>query len=126
VDRYGVIICEFNDIVDIKRRFITSNRIFVENHDRDLTERGKALFFSQVIDNSKVMENILNLKGFDSYNKKEYIVNILIGENYANRLMLEQAIERLNGMFLRDEQNRLLSVVLSSDSLKEVAVLPQN
>jgi hypothetical protein len=108
VDEKDHTICEFNNIVDLKRRFMLINRVFVESVDRNLTERAKTLFFSQIIDNNKVMENILNLKGFDSINKDEYIVNILIEENYANKDILQQAIEKLNNMFLRDEQNRLV------------------
>ena len=110
VDKNDHIICEFSDVVDIKRRFKFSNRFFVESNCRNLTERAESVFFSQIIDNNNVMENILNLRGFDSTSKDDYIVNILIDNQYANKVTLEQAIERLNGMFLRDGENRLVSV----------------
>jgi hypothetical protein len=116
VDRNGHVLCEFNSLVDAKRTFKLTNRVFVESTDRNLAERAKTLFFSQTIDNNKVMENILSLKGFDSANKEEYVVNILTEDGYVNKDMLQQAIEKLNGMYLRDDQNRLLSVILSPAS----------
>lgn len=116
VDRNNHILCEFNSLVDTKRTFKLTNRVFVESNDRDLTERAKMLFFSQAIDNNKVMDNMLNLPGFDSVNNEERIVNILIEEGYVNKAALQQAVEKLNGMYLRDDQNRLLSVILSQGS----------
>src|SRR5208283_5007227 len=110
VDEDNHVICEFSNIVEFKRNFILINRIFVESKDRDLAERAKTLFFLQLIDNNKVMDNILNLKGFDSTNEQEKVVTLLIEDSYANKTILQQAIEKLNGMFLRDEQNRLVSV----------------
>lgn len=110
VDGSNHIICEFSNIVEFKRSFLLINRIFVESKDRDLAERAKTLFFSQLIDNNKVMDNILNLKGFDATNEQEKVVTLLIEDSYANKTILQQAIEKLNGMFLRDEQNRLASV----------------
>jgi hypothetical protein len=110
VDGDNHIICEFSNIVEFKRNFTLINRTFVESKDRDLAERAKTLFFLQLIDNNKVMDNILNLKGFDSTNEQEKVVTLLIEDTYANKTILQQAIEKLNGMFLRDEQNRLVSV----------------
>jgi hypothetical protein len=113
VDRDAHIICEFNDLVDVRRRFMLIDRVFVESKDRNCTERAKTLFFPQLIDNNKVMENILNLKGFDSTNQEEKLVTILIEDRYANKTILQQAVEKLNGMFLRDEQNRLVKVKIN-------------
>ncbi len=58
----------------LKGIYAIINRIFVESKDRDLAERAKTLFFSQMIDNNKVMDNILNLKGFDATNEKKTIL----------------------------------------------------
>lgn len=110
VDGDNHIICEFSNIVEFKRNFKIINRAFVESKDRNLEERSKTLFFSQLIDNNKVMDNILNLEGFDSTNEEEKVVTLLIEDSYANKAILQQAIEKLNSMFLRDEKNRLVSV----------------
>ncbi len=57
-----------------------------------------------------IIENILNLKGFDTTNKDENAVTLLIDDSYDNKDMLQGAAEKLNGMYLRDEQYRLVSV----------------
>ena len=45
---------------------------------------------------------------FDPMN--EFIVNLLIKSTFNNKIYLEEAAEKLNGMFLRDEQGRLVRV----------------
>ena len=86
------------------------NRVFVESGEKTPMERLKAIFFPQLIDNNEVIENILNLKGFDTTNKGENVVTLLINYSYENKAMLQEAAEKLNGMYLRDGQDRLVSV----------------
>jgi hypothetical protein len=82
----------------------------VESNEKDLRERSKAVFFSQLIDNNEVIDNILNLKGFDTKNKEENVVTLLIYNGYENKNILQGAAEKLNGMYLYDEQDRLVKV----------------
>ncbi|MBF0571197.1 MAG: helix-turn-helix domain-containing protein [Candidatus Omnitrophica bacterium] len=110
VDYKDHIILELTNIVDRKRSFLNKNRIFVENYERNFLERAKSIFFPQLIHNNDVIENILNLKGFDKSNKHENNVSILINNNYTHKILAQEAAEKLNGMCLRDEQNRLVSV----------------
>ena len=68
------------------------------------------MFLSQTIDTAMFKDNILNLKGFNSVDNVINITTLLIDENDANKAVLQQAMEKLNGMYLRDDQNRLVSV----------------
>jgi len=70
------------------------------------------VFFSQHIDVYNVIDSILNLKGSDVTSKHEITVNLLIDDGYDNLAMLQEAVEALNRMFLRDEQGRLVKVSL--------------
>ena len=102
-----------SDLVVEERAFVLNNRIFVENSNRDIMERSKALFFPQVADNISFTERVLNLKGFDSTDKYENLVTLIIRDDYDNKGQLQEAVERLNGMCLRDEQNKLVKVKIS-------------
>ncbi len=110
VDENDHILLEFNNIMELNRDFIVNNIIFVENHEKDLVKRSKSIFFPQCIDNNIVIEEILNFKGFDVTNKDENAVNLLVDDNFSDKMMLQAAVEKLNGMYLRDEQNRLVRV----------------
>ena len=110
VDEKDHILLEFNDIMEFKREFIIKNRVFVENTDTNGMKRLKAIFFPQLIDNNDVIDNILNLKGFDTTNKDEKVVTFLINNNYENKTILQEAVEKLNEMYLQDEQDRLAKV----------------
>jgi hypothetical protein len=110
VDEKDHILLELNNIVESNRRFILQNRVFVESDEKDIRERSKSIFFSQLIDNDGVIDNILNLKGFDTTNKDENVVTLLISDSYENKAMLQGAAEKLNGMYLCDEKDRLVSV----------------
>jgi hypothetical protein len=156
VDCKDHILLELNNIMELNRRFILQNRVFVESSERNLRERSKAVFFSQLLSSSTVilshptsviqshpssvilseakdlnkinsirdssatpqnddqlggiLDNIYNSKGFDATNKDENSVTLLISDSYENRSMLQGAAEKLNGMYLRDEQDRLVSV----------------
>jgi hypothetical protein len=125
VDYKDRILLELDNIMEHKRTFIIQNRVFVENKEKNALKRAKTLFFPSChssvlychsresgnpISNNDVIDNILNLKGFDTTSKDENVVTLLIDENYANKAMLQEAIERLNGMYIRDEQDRLVKV----------------
>jgi len=110
VDGQDNILLELSNIMELNRIFILQNRVFVESNERNLKERSKVIFFSQIIDNNEVIENILNLKGFSTTNKDDNVVTLLVCDSYENITMLQGAAERLNGMYLRDEQDRLVKV----------------
>jgi hypothetical protein len=125
VDYNDHILLEFNDIMEYKREFIFKNRVFVDNNQIEFKERSKSIFFPQIVDNDVVMEKILNLKGFDTVNKNENIVTLLINDGYENKNMLKEAAEKLNSMYLNDEKGRLVKVVINSISLREESALPK-
>ena len=79
------ILLEFDNIMEFKRKYSIENRLFVESNERNFIKRLKELFFSQTIDNNDVIENILNLKGFDTVNNDENIVTLLIDDSYDNK-----------------------------------------
>lgn len=109
VDQFDHNILEFINIVDIKRNFLLQNRIFVESSERDLKIRAKGLFFTQAPINEEDIEKIINFRGFDTKNKDEICVTLLLPNGYEkNSIIL--ATEQLNNMFLRDQENRLLKV----------------
>lgn len=104
---------EYNEIMEYNRNFSIEDIMYVENYEINTKERSKSLFFTQLIDNINVMEEILNLKGFDSTNAQKHLVTLLIKDGYENKAELQRAAEKLNKMFLRDEQNRLVKIQLS-------------
>ena len=109
-------IVNLDNIVEHKRQYIIENRVFVESNEIIFTERPKSIFFSQSIDNNIFIEKTLNLRGFDSTNKNENTITLLIGNDYDKKSMLQEAAEKLNGMFLYDEQDRLVSVKIVTSS----------
>ena len=111
------VLLEIDDIVEHVREFMLKDRVFVESSEINLLERAKTLFIPQHADNNSVIDNALNLKGFESTNKHENTVTLLIEESYDNKIMIEEAAERLNGMCLRDEQGRLVRVKIQTISL---------
>ena len=110
VDYSDHIIVDLNNVVERKREYNVSEMIFVESLERNFLERARKVFFTQNIDNNSFVNNILNLKGFDTTSSSEIIVTLLTPTNYDNKTILEQAAERLNGMHLRDEEDRLVKV----------------
>ena len=66
-----------------------------------------------------IIDNILNLKGFNAENKDENVVTLLINSSYENKAILQEAAEKLNGMYLRDEQDRIVSVSLRATAGSE-------
>jgi hypothetical protein len=111
VDYKDHILAEFCDIMEYKRIFIHKNRVFVDNKEKDFLKRTKFLFFSQLSDSNEVMNNILNLRGFASKSKDENIVTLLLNQS-SDKVMLQAAAERLNSMYLYDDQNKLVKVKL--------------
>ena len=114
VDTKDHILLELNNIMESNREFMLQKRTFVESNEINLMERAKAVFFSQLIDNNDVIDNILNLKGFNAINKDENVVTLLIDDSYDNNAMLQEAAEKLNEMYLYDEQDRLVKVLCHS------------
>ncbi len=110
VDSKDHILLEFGNIMESNSKFMSQNRVFMENNERNIRERSKAIFFSQPIDNNEVVDKILNLKGFDTTNKDENIVTLLIDDSYENKAMLLEGAEKLNGMYICDQQGRLVKV----------------
>jgi len=115
VDYNDHIIVVLHDIVDKNRIFTLNNRVFVESRKTNQMDRVKTIFIPQDIDNNDVIENILGLRGFDSINTNEKIVTLLINEDYNNKTILEAAAEKFNGMYLRDEKNRLVKLKIQTD-----------
>ena len=115
VDDKDHILLRLDNIMELNRKFILNNRSFVESREINSMKRLKSIFFPQNDDQlAGILDNILNLKGFDTTNKDENVVTLLISSNYENKAMLQEAAEKLNGMYLRDEQNRLVSVKIFS------------
>lgn len=112
VDRNDHIILEFCDIMEYKRNYYLNNRSFMESNEIDFLKRAMMIFFPEYIGVNNVMDKILKLKGFDSINGDENNVSLLIDDGYDKISMLQEAVEILNGMFLRDEQGRLVKVSL--------------
>jgi hypothetical protein len=142
VDCLDHILLGLNNIVELNRRFVLQNRVFVDSNEKDIRERSKAIFFSQSVilsegphaghsqvapkdlrtslDSSAspqnddqlagILDNIYNLKGFNTTNKDENVVTLLIDDSYENKAMIQVAAEKLNGMYLYDEQDRLVKV----------------
>ena len=106
---------EFASMVEKRRAFTRNNCIFVESSEKDAQQRAKCLFFSQTIDSKCFMDNVLILKGVASTNKRENIVTILIESGYEGKAMLQNAAEKLNGMALRDEENRLVAIKIQEE-----------
>jgi hypothetical protein len=114
VDERDHVLLEFDNIMELNRTFMTKNRIFVENKETNPVERSKSVFFSQIADNVDFTKIVLDLKGFDTTNQDEKVVTLLIDSTYDNKAMLQAAAERLNEMYLRDEQDKLVKVVIHS------------
>jgi hypothetical protein len=114
VDENDHNLLEFDNIMELKREYCVKNRVFVENNEIELMERAKSIFFSQISVNNDVMNNIMNLKGFEATNKDENTVTLLIDDAYNNKAMLQGAAETLNNMYLCDEKGRLVKVVINS------------
>ena len=114
VDGKDHILLKLDNIMEANRKFILRNRVFVESSETNPIKRLKAIFFPQLIDTNGVIDNILNLKGFNAENKDENVVTLLINSSYENKAILQEAAEKLNGMYLRDEQDRLVSVKIFS------------
>jgi hypothetical protein len=110
VDEKDHILFEIGNIMECKRTFTALNREFVENNESMPTKRAVALFFPQTIDINTFINDILNLNGFDTIGKHELVINLLINEDDGNKVVLQQAADKLNGMCLYDEQARLVKV----------------
>jgi len=110
VDQNDHTLLELTNIIECNRAYLLENRIFVENFEKSLFGRAKGMFFPQSIDINNLIESILNLKGFDRANKGDNVINLIIPDAYDNELVLEEAMERFNRMFFRDDQNRLVKV----------------
>ena len=110
VDRLDRNIMFIDNIMETNRNFIFRNRVFVESDSRDFAQRTQKAFFSQIANSAGLVESILKLKGFDTINNDENVVTILIDDSYDNITALKEAAEKLNRMYLRDEENRLVKV----------------
>jgi hypothetical protein len=102
----------YSGIVERARQFEIVNIVFVENKEIDMLKRAKSLFMSETIDNNTVTEIILNLRGFDTRSKDKNVITLLVSNSYTKTDILKQAVEKLNSMYLRDEQNRQVKVEL--------------
>ena len=105
---------EISNIVDLKRNYEYVNMLYVESVLSNPIERARKLFFSESIDNNTLIEKIQNINGFDAISKSEYTVTLLIQDSYELKTNLLEAIEKLNSMYMRDEQNRLVKVKIES------------
>jgi hypothetical protein len=114
VDQNDHILLELGDIMEFKRDYLSNKRIFVESNEKNTMERLKAIFFPQILDINSVADNLSMIKGFDATSKGENTVSLLINGSYNNKSVLQEAAEKLNGMYLRDEQNRLVKVKILS------------
>jgi hypothetical protein len=103
------ILFEFEYIVENKRRFVFKNRLFVENNQKNFLERLKYIFFSQDI-NLDLINNLLNVKGMDKVSREENVVKLIVEDSYEYKSLLSAAAAKLNEMYLRDEQDRLVKV----------------
>ena len=89
VDDKDHILLRLDNIMERNRKFILNNRSFVESREINSMKRLKSIFFPQLIDIDGVIENILNLKGFDATNKDENVVTLLIDDSYENKAMVQ-------------------------------------
>ncbi len=113
VDEKDHILLELNNIMELNRKFELQDRVFVESIETNFMKRSKAIFFSQLTDNNGVIDNILNLRGFNTTNKYENVVTLLINDSYENKAIVQEAAEKLNKMYLYDEQDRLVKVKIA-------------
>lgn len=114
VDQNDHVLLDILSIVEFNRSFIIKNINFVENSNKDLLERAKALFFSEDADSKLIIEDIIKLKGFDTTSKEENIVTLLVSEGYDNNNTLQEAVEKINAMYLRDEHDRLIKIKIQA------------
>jgi hypothetical protein len=110
VEQNDHVLSSFYNIMEFKRKYILKNRSFVVNKQKNILERSKSIFISQKIDKNEVVEYLFNLRGFDSISRQENTVNLVVDEGYAYKNILQEAMERLNGMYICDEQGRLVSI----------------
>ncbi|MDE2221695.1 MAG: helix-turn-helix domain-containing protein [Candidatus Omnitrophica bacterium] len=103
-------ILEICDIVEFIRKFSFKNICFVENFAKTATERAKGLFFPQSIEIKELIENIFDLKGFDSISDTENVVKIIVPIDYDKIQALNEAADKLNSMYLFDEHNKQVKV----------------
>ena len=115
VERNTHNLIELCDIMEFKREFISKNRIFLECNEKNILARARSLFFSQNIENNSVIDNIMNIRGFETKSKDEIVVNLIVEDSYENKTLLQEAADKLNGMFIRDEENRLVKVVIQTN-----------
>ena len=104
----------FNSIVESKREFYIEKRIFVDNSENNMIERSKGLFFAQHIVDNEVVANVFNLGGFDTTSPRENTVTLLIDNTYENKDGLQGAADQLNGMYIYDDQDRLLKIKIQT------------
>ena len=114
VDASDHILFELSDIVEYNRLYYVRNRTFVVNNEINQIKRAKSLFFTQSIDINELTNNIINFQGFNTSNHNEITVSLIIEDNYDKKPILLQAMERLNGMYLRDELDRAVKVKIES------------
>jgi len=131
VEQNNHILIEINDLMEFKREFSLENILIVHSNEKDIIKRSKTLFFSQIIDNNELIDSILNLNGFDSKSKHEIVITLIINDSYSNKMVLQEAVDKLNRMFIRDEESRLLRVVILSEAKdlkepKDSSASPQN
>ena len=112
VDKNDHEMLEFSSIVEQSRKYLVYNRVFVDCNEKDMLKRFKTLFFTQAIESHEFINNILKLRGFDSSNEKEKIVTLLVKPNYEDKDTLQTAVQRINEMYLQDDQDRQLKVRL--------------
>jgi len=114
VDQYDHEILIFDNIIEFERAFLFQKRVFVENYENDFMKRAKSVFLSQTTDNINFMDNLMNLRGFNGSSQYENVVTLLVDDVYGNKFDLQEAAERINGMYLRDEKDKLVKVKIQS------------
>ncbi len=107
-------IVEFNSIVECVRLLLNKKRTFVDNKHKTPIDRARTIFFPQILDNNEFMDKVISLKGYDAATAEEYAVALISPEGDEFRTFLEQAAQKLNGMCLRDEMGRWVSLKIQS------------
>jgi len=112
------ILVELPNIVEFKREYLLRKILFVENYEKNDLKRSTSIFFPQTIDSNRFVEEILSLRGFDSTSKGENNITLSINSEFKGKDVLQEAIERFNEMYLRDEKDRLVRVKLATRGIE--------
>ncbi|MBF0511597.1 MAG: helix-turn-helix domain-containing protein [Candidatus Omnitrophica bacterium] len=110
VDYKDDILFRFNNIVERKRLFNRSEIYFVESNVQSQAERCQFLFFPQTAINNRVIEEILNMPGFDVVGPDKMEVNLIPDPKFIEKEVLVKAASLLNKMYIYNKENKLVNV----------------